>query len=169
MVAPGLLPDGPPSQDVERVHSIPQGRGQVSVVSTSDQSEGRFIRRGKPQLFIVIASNGRTDQLRDGLSRLLPAAKAYGAQVLVVGPATPNKVYELIREHAGIRYVMTQQGLSRTDLLSLGVAETSGGVVVLTDDSILGAEDWPHILALRLGMADEPILPAVQSDNWAAS
>ena len=140
----------------------------MSVVSTSDQSEGRLVRRGKPQLFIVIASNGRTDQLRDGLSRLLPTAKAYGAMVLVVGPATPNKVYELIREHAGIRYVMTQPGLSRTDLLSLGVAETGGGVVVLTDDAVLGAEDWPRILALRVGTADLPILPAVRSDNRAS-
>ena len=140
----------------------------MSLSPSNDQSEGRYIRRGRPQLFIVIASNGRTDQLRQGLDRLLPTARACSAQVLVVGPATPNKVYELIREHTGIRYVMAQPGLSRTDLLSLGVAETSGGVVVLTDDSALSTEDWPRLLALRLGMGDEPILPTVQSDTWAS-
>jgi hypothetical protein len=149
--------------------SLPDFRVRpVSVVPTEDQSEGRFLRRGKPQLFIVVANNGRTDQLREGLSRLLPTARAYGAQVLVVGPATPNKVYDLIREHAGIRYVMTHPGLSRTDLLSLGVAETGGGVVVLTDAAGLHDQDWPRILALRLGMTEESIVPRVRSDTWAS-
>jgi hypothetical protein len=140
----------------------------VSVSPTNEQNEGRFLRRGKPQLYIVVASNGRTDLLRQGLERLLPTARAYGAQVLVVGPATPNKVYELVREHTGIRYLMTQPGLPRHELLSLGVAETSGGVVVLTDDSALAIEDWPRLLALRLGMGEESILPQVHSDTWAS-
>ena len=126
----------------------------MSRVSTRDQKDSRVARGGGPQLFIVVASTGRSDHLSEGLGRLLPAARAYGGQVLVVGPSTPNKVYDLTREHVGIRYIMTAPGLPRHDLLSLGVAETSGGVVVLTDDEGLATEDWPHLLALRLGRSE---------------
>jgi hypothetical protein len=94
------------------------------------------------------------DLLGEGLARLLPNARAFGAQVLVVGAATPNKVYELTNEHAGIRYILTAPGLGRNELLSRGVAETGGGVVVLTDETELVREDWRRLLAFRLGLGD---------------
>ena len=125
----------------------------LNFATSSDQIESRP-RNGGPQLFVVVANTGRPDLLVDGLSRLVPTSRRYGAQVLVVGAATPNRVYEVTREYPGIRYVMAAPGASRDDLLSLGVAETSGGVVVLTDDAGLVREDWPGLLALRLGRVD---------------
>ena len=98
-----------------------------------------------------MASGGRTEHLNEGLPRLLPVARAYSAQVVVVGSATPNKVYDLTRTHSGIRYIMTAPGMSRNDMLSLGVTETGGGVILLTDEAGLNREDWSELLALRLG------------------
>lgn len=130
------------------------GALSLSFTVSYDQNESRGPRAGGPKLFVVVANTRRPDLLEDGLSRLLPTARWYGAQILVVGAATPNRVYELTREHAGIRYIMAANGLSRADLLSLGVAETGGGVVVLTDETGLAEEDWPELLSLRLGRDD---------------
>lgn len=127
-----------------------------------DHSESRGGRRGGPQLFVIVASMGSAEQLDEGLNRLLPAARAFGAQVLVVGASTPNRVYDLIRAHSGIRFIMTPPGLSRSDLLSAGAAETSAGVVVLTDDASLARGDWASLLALRLGREPDES-PGMQS------
>jgi hypothetical protein len=98
---------------------------------------------------------GKTDQLDEGLNRLLPAAQSLGAQVVVVGAATPNRVYALTQRHTGIRYIMAGPGAARTELLSRGVDETSGGVVVLTDDAGLASEDWDQLLLSRLGRSQQ--------------
>ena len=125
----------------------------MSVTATMDHSESRGSRRGGPQLFVIVASIGKIDQLDEGLKNLLPAAWSLGAQVLVVGPGTPNRVYALTQQHPGLRYIMAAPGLPRHELLSLGVAQTSGGVVVLTDDTMLTKENWPQLLSWRLGRA----------------
>ena len=122
-------------------------------VTATDQSESRGSRRGGPQLFVIVASIGKIEQLDEGLTKLLPTAWSLGAQVLVVGAGTPNKVYALTQQYPGIRYILAAPGLPRNDLLSLGVAQTSGGVVVLTDDTMLAKEDWPQLLSWRLGRA----------------
>lgn len=123
----------------------------MSLTASLDHPESRGSRRGGPQLFVIVASTGRGEQLDEGLNRMLPAARLFGAQVVIVGTATPTRVYALTQQHAGIRYIMAAPGLPRHDLLSLGVAETGGGIVVLTDDSHLATEDWPQLLAWRLG------------------
>ena len=125
----------------------------MSVTATKDHSESRGGRRGGPQLFVIVASTGKIDQLDEGLNKLLPVAWSLGAQVLIVGPGTPNKVYALTQQHPGIRYILAAPGLPRHDLLSLGVAQTSGGVVVLTDDTMLATENWPQLLSWRMGRA----------------
>ena len=125
----------------------------MSVTATKEHSESRGGRRGGPQLFIVVASIGKMDQLDEGLAKLLPAAWPLGAQVLIVGPGTPNRVYALTQQYPGIRYILAAPGLPRHELLSLGVAQTSGGVVVLTDDTMLARENWPQLLSWRLGRA----------------
>jgi hypothetical protein len=62
-------------------------------------------------------------------------------------------VYALTQQHPGIRYILASPGLPRHELLSLGVAQTSGGVVVLTDDTLLAKENWHQLLSWRMGRA----------------
>lgn len=123
---------------------VPSGDSSVSVRATR--------RPSSPSLSLVIASTHDRDLLERGLDRMLPIAASHGAEVLVVRADPPAKLAELARVYTGVRFVVAPQGSSRTDLLSLGMAESSGHVVALTDDGRLPVEDWAEVLAHRGGV-----------------
>jgi hypothetical protein len=99
-----------------------------------------------------VASTHDRRQLEQGLDRVLPVALSQGVEVLVVRADAPARLAELARMYTGVRFVVAPQGSSRTDLLSLGMSETSGNVVALTDDDGLTQEDWVEVLSHRGGV-----------------
>ena len=104
-----------------------------------------------PSLSLVVASTHDRVQLEKGLDRVLPVAARQGVEVLVVRADPPARLAELARIYTGVRFVVAPPGSSRTDLLALGMAETSGHVIALTDDDGLAQEDWVEVLAHRGG------------------
>ena len=82
---------------------------------------------------------------------MLPVAMKHAVEVLVVRADPPARMAELARIHTGVRFVVAPQGSSRNDLLALGMSETSGHVVALTDDDGFAEEDWAEVLAHRGG------------------
>jgi len=112
----------------------------------------RVIRRSSsPSLSLVVASTMDRTQLEEGLDRVLPVAAAQGVEVLVVRADPPVRMSDLARVYTGVRFVVAPPGSSRTDLLSLGMSETSGHVVALTDEAGLLQEDWTEVLGHRSG------------------
>ena len=108
-------------------------------------------RQTSPTLSLVVASAVDRMQLERALDRALPIALKQGVEVLVVRADSPNRMAELARMYTGVRFVVAPQGSSRTDLLALGMSETSGNITVLTDDDGLSQEDWVEVLAHRGG------------------
>jgi hypothetical protein len=124
----------------------------IYVPSGDSPGSVRGVRRpSSPSLSVVVASFQERAQLERGLDRLLPAAVSNGAEVLVVRADSPARLSELARAYAGVRFVVAPPGSGRSELLSLGMAESSGHVVALTDDYRLMQEDWTEILAHRIG------------------
>lgn len=104
-----------------------------------------------PTLALVVASSRDRAQLERGLERVLPIAMSHAVEVLVVRTDPPARLAELARMYSGVRFVVAPPGSDRSDLLSLGMSETSGHVVALTDDEGLTQEDWGELLAHRGG------------------
>lgn len=127
----------------------------MSVIYVPNAESGhpvRSVRRSSsPALSLVVASSGDRIRLEKGLDRVLPVAAAQGVEVLVVRADPPARMAELARTYAGVRFVVAPQGSGRTDLLALGMSESSGHVIALTDDEGLGEEEWTEVLAHRGG------------------
>ena len=124
----------------------------IYVPKTDSAPPVRARRRSlSPLLSLVVASSLDRGQLEEGLDRVLPAAMAQGVEVLVVRADPPNRMADLARVYTGVRFVVAPPGSGRTDLLSLGMSETSGHVIALTDDDGLMQEDWTEVLGHRGG------------------
>ena len=127
----------------------------MSVIYVPSGDSGlpvRGVRRSlSPSLSLVVASIRDRVQLEKGLDRVLPIALSHGVEVLVVRSDPPARLAELARMYTGVRFVVAPPGSDRNDLLSLGMSETSGHIVALTDDEGLTQEDWAELLAHRGG------------------
>lgn len=127
----------------------------MSVIYVPNSNSGlpvRGVRRSSsPTLSLVVASTLDRARLEQGLDRVLPVAMKQAVEVLVVRADPPARMAELARIYTGVRFVVAPQGSGRNDLLSLGMSETSGHVIALTDDDGLTEEDWAEVLAHRGG------------------
>ena len=113
----------------------------------------RGIRRSSsPSVSVVVASTHDRLQLEKGLDYLVPVALGSGAEVLVARADAPARLADLARTYTGVRFIVAPPGAARNDLMALGMAESSGHVVALTDDGRLLAEDWHEVLAHRAGV-----------------
>jgi hypothetical protein len=127
----------------------------MSVIFVPSGDSGlpvRGVRRSSsPSLSLVVASGRDRALLETALDRVLPVAMSHGVEVLVVRADPPARLAELARTYTGVRFVVAPPGSDRVNLLSLGMSETSGHVVALTDDEGLIQEDWAELLAHRGG------------------
>lgn len=131
-------------------HGLPMS--VIYVPSAEPAPPVRKVRRPtSPTLSLVVASTEGRAQLEQGLDRVLPVAMEQGAEVLVVRADQPARMADLARIYTGVRFVVAPAGSDRTDLLSLGMSETSGHVIALTDDEGLAQEDWAEVLGHRGG------------------
>ncbi|MEO8199509.1 MAG: hypothetical protein ABI679_03205 [Gemmatimonadota bacterium] len=122
-------------------------------IAGESSSAGRLSRRpATPSLSIIVASGGDRSRLEAVLNRVLPAAMSAGAELLVSRSDTPSQLSELARMFNGTRFIMAPPGATVTDLLSLGMTESTGHIIELTDDERALEEDWNEILAHRGGV-----------------
>ena len=114
---------------------------------------GRTLRKvSAPSLSVIVASTGDRVRLEHALRALVGPAAAASAEVLVARADTPSHLSDLARTFTGVRFVMANPGANRSELLSLGMSESSGHVIALTDDERATDEDWNEILAHRGGV-----------------
>ncbi|MEO8296053.1 MAG: hypothetical protein ABI613_11110 [Gemmatimonadota bacterium] len=109
-------------------------------------------REATPSLSVLVASRGERARLERSLDLIVKAAASAGAEVLVARPDTPSQLSELARTYNGVRFIMAPAGASIPELLSIGMAESSGHIIELTDDERATTEDWDEILAHRGGV-----------------
>ena len=124
----------------------------IYVPSERGSAPSPAVRRmAIPSLSLVVTSLGERPALERGLAALLPAAQENGVEVLVVRADTPSRLSELAREFAGVRFVMAPPGVTRDELLMLGMAEATGHIVSFSEDSALATGDWHRTFARRQG------------------
>lgn len=106
-----------------------------------------------PKLSVVIASAGARSQLDLCLASLLPASSAITFEVVVARAGPPYDPPNHGKLPAEVRYVFAPPGAMVSELLSLGMAHTTGHIIVLAEDHWVGPERWLDLLRSRSAMA----------------
>lgn len=99
-----------------------------------------------PAITIVVASNRARALLNSCLASLLPQCERASAELIVARAGTDAELDELRREMPGVRFVACPPTASIPELRGLGMAESTGDIVALTEDHCVADASWVQTL-----------------------
>lgn len=106
-----------------------------------------------PAITIVVASNRSRALLNSCLASILPQCERLAAEIIVARSGTAAELSELRRSMPDVHFVGASPGTSIPELRGIGMAESTGDIVALTEDHCIADDAW---VATLLRHAQDP-------------
>jgi GT2 family glycosyltransferase len=99
-----------------------------------------------PAITIVVASNRSRALLNACLASLIPQCERASAELIVARAGTAAELAELRAATPAVRFVAAPSSASIPQLRGLGMAESTGDIIALTEDHCVADEAWVETL-----------------------
>lgn len=117
----------------------------------------RAPRRGStPTLSIVVSSRSDRQDLEACLGTLLPRCTPCEAEVIVVRAAGASEVASLGRAYPAARFIQAPHDATARQLRGIGMAEATGDIVALANESSGMDAAWMCMLLRQAGAQELP-------------
>lgn len=100
----------------------------------------------RPAISIVVASNRSRALLNSCLASLRPQCQRHSAEIIVARSGPTTELNELRRTMPDVHFVAAPPTASIPELRGLGMAESTGDIVALTEDHCVADETWVETL-----------------------
>jgi glycosyltransferase involved in cell wall biosynthesis len=90
---------------------------------------------------IVIPTFNGASRIHKCLDSLVPQAKRYNAEILVVNDGSTDNTETVVRTYASVRFI-SQDNAGPATARNRGARKAQGGILLFTDDDCVPASDW---------------------------
>lgn len=121
--------------------------------STSTNRPRHSLGTTAPDISVVVASNRERPLLTACLASLIPQCERVAAELIVARAGSPGELAELRRQIPSVHFVAAPPEATIPELRGIGMAESRGHIVALTEDHCVAGDGW---VATLLSHAQDP-------------
>lgn len=128
----------------------------TTSIAASPRASGSRLRPNVdfPLITVVVASNRERKLLDSCLASLMPQCNQFVAELIVVRAGTAAEIMDLRASYPDVRFIAAAPATAIPQLRGIGMAESTGDIVALTEDHCVVDPSWVATLLQNADGAD---------------